>query len=182
MKGEDRSTTSPTGLRGCRNDLEFLRRLFPEVSIGMAHGRMKEAELEETMMGFYNGKIQILLCTTIIESGLDIPGANTIVIEDCQELGLAQMYQLRGRVGRREEAAYAYFLYPEGRPLAGETLERLDAITSLNDEGAGVRPGAAGSAHPRERRFAGNLPARKRARNRRFASVLHPSLKRRSAS
>lgn len=117
--------------------LAFLRRLFPDVAIGMAHGRMKEAELEETMMGFYNGKIQILLCTTIIESGLDIPGANTIVIEDCQELGLAQMYQLRGRVGRREEAAYAYFLYPEGRPLAAETLERLDAITSLNDEGAG---------------------------------------------
>ncbi len=117
--------------------LAFLRSLFPGVAVGMAHGRMKETELEETMMGFYNGKIQILLCTTIIESGLDIPGANTIIVEDCQELGLAQMYQLRGRVGRRDEAAYAYFLYPEGRPLARETLERLDAITSLNDEGAG---------------------------------------------
>jgi transcription-repair coupling factor (superfamily II helicase) len=89
------------------------------------------------MMNFYNGAIQILLCTTIIESGLDVGAANTLIVEDCQELGLAQMYQLRGRVGRREETAYAYFLYPEGRPLAGETLERLDAVTSLNNEGAG---------------------------------------------
>ena len=116
---------------------EFLRQLFPEAAIGMAHGRMKERELEETMMNFYNGAIQILLCTTIIESGLDVGAANTLIVEDCQELGLAQMYQLRGRVGRREETAYAYFLYPEGRPLAGETLERLDAVTSLNNEGAG---------------------------------------------
>lgn len=115
----------------------FLRRLFPEASLGIAHGRMKEKELEDTMMQFYNGNIQILLCTTIIESGLDVPGANTLVVEDSQELGLAQMYQLRGRVGRREEAAFAFFLYPEGRPLGRETLERLDAITTLDGRGAG---------------------------------------------
>lgn len=115
----------------------FLRKLFPSAALGVAHGRMKENELEETMMNFYNRKLEILLCTTIIESGLDIPGANTLIVEDCQELGLAQMYQLRGRVGRREETSFAYFLYPEGQPLAKETLERLDAITALNDEGAG---------------------------------------------
>lgn len=115
----------------------FLRKLFPSASVGVAHGRMKENELEETMLKFYNKQLDILLCTTIIESGLDVPGANTLVVEDCQELGLAQMYQLRGRVGRREEAAFAYFLYPEGHPLGKETLERLDAITTLNEGGAG---------------------------------------------
>ena len=115
----------------------FLRKLFPYASLGIAHGRMKERELEDTMMKFYNKKIDILLCTTIIESGLDVPGANTLIVEDCQELGLAQMYQLRGRVGRREETAFAFFLYPEGRPVGHETLERLDAITTLGDGGAG---------------------------------------------
>ena len=115
----------------------FLRKLFPEASIGVAHGRMREKDLEDTMLRFYNGNIQILLCTTIIESGLDVPGANTLVVEDSQELGLAQMYQLRGRVGRREEAAFAFFLYPEGRPMGRETLERLDAITTLDGRGGG---------------------------------------------
>lgn len=115
----------------------FLRKLFPEFTIGVAHGRMKKRELEETMLEFYNGMLQILLCTTIIESGLDVPGANTLIVEDCQELGLAQMYQLRGRVGRREETSFAYFLYPEGQPLGRETLERLEAITTLNEGGAG---------------------------------------------
>lgn len=115
----------------------FLRKLFPSASLGIAHGRMKENELEETMLKFYNRQLDILLCTTIIESGLDVPGANTLIVEDCQELGLAQMYQLRGRVGRREESSFAYFLYPEGHPLGKETLERLDAITTLNEGGAG---------------------------------------------
>ncbi|MEA4952492.1 MAG: helicase-related protein [Aminivibrio sp.] len=115
----------------------FLRKLFPSAALGIAHGRMKESELEETMLKFYNRQLDILLCTTIIESGLDVPGANTLIVEDCQELGLAQMYQLRGRVGRREESSFAYFLYPEGHPLGKETLERLDAITTLNEGGAG---------------------------------------------
>lgn len=115
----------------------FLRKLFPFAAVGVAHGRMKEKDLEDTMLKFYNKNIDILLCTTIIESGLDVPGANTLIVEDCQELGLAQMYQLRGRVGRREETAFAFFLYPEGRPVGHETLERLDAITTLGGRGAG---------------------------------------------
>lgn len=115
----------------------FLRNLFPYATIAIAHGRMREGDLEDTMLKFYNKNIDILLCTTIIESGLDVPGANTLIVEDCQELGLAQMYQLRGRVGRREETAFAFFLYPEGRPVGHETLERLDAITTLGERGAG---------------------------------------------
>ncbi len=124
-------------IAGMDRKLALLRRMFPDVMIEMAHGRVKDRELEETMMNFFDGRTRILLSTTIIESGLDIPGANTIIVEDSQDLGLAQMYQLRGRVGRREEAAFAYFLYPEDRPLTRETLERLDAISSLEDEGAG---------------------------------------------
>ncbi len=124
-------------ISGMEKKLATLRRLFPDVVIAMAHGRMREQDLEETMTHFFSGHVKILLCTTIIESGLDIPNANTIIIEDCHELGLAQMYQLRGRVGRRDEAAFAYFLYPPEKPLTRETLDRLDAITSLDNEGAG---------------------------------------------
>ena len=124
-------------IAGIDERANFLRKLFPTASLGVVHGRMKEKELEETMMKFYNNELQILLCTTIIESGLDVPGANTLIVEDSRQLGLAQMYQLRGRIGRREEAAYAWFLYPEGQPLGRETLERLDAITAVGDRGAG---------------------------------------------
>lgn len=124
-------------ISGMEKKYATLRRMFPDVVIARAHGRMKEQDLEETMMHFFSGYVKILLCTTIIESGLDIPGANTIIVEDCHELGLAQMYQLRGRVGRREEAAFAYFLYPPETPLTKETLERLDAIASMGEEGAG---------------------------------------------
>lgn len=124
-------------IEGIEDRAAFLRKLFPSATLGVVHGRVRERELEETMMKFYNNEIQILLCTTIIESGLDVPGANTLIVEDSRQLGLAQMYQLRGRIGRREEAAYAWFLYPEGQPLSRETLERLDAITSVGDRGAG---------------------------------------------
>ena len=128
--------TFPTASTG------WMKSVLPQETIplrrrGVAHGRMKEKDLEDTMLKFYNKNIDILLCTTIIESGLDVPGANTLIVEDCQELGLAQMYQLRGRVGRREETAFAFFLYPEGKPVGHETLERLDAITTLGGRGAG---------------------------------------------
>ncbi len=124
-------------IAGIEERAGLLRKLFPSASLGVVHGRMKEKEIEETMMKFYNRELQILLCTTIIESGLDVPGANTLIVEDSRQLGLAQMYQLRGRIGRREEAAYAWFLYPEGQPLGREALERLDAITTVGDRGAG---------------------------------------------
>jgi transcription-repair coupling factor (superfamily II helicase) len=112
-----------------------LGRLVPEARIGVAHGQMGEAELEEIMLGFEEGAYDVLLSTTIVESGLDIVGANTLVIERADRLGLAQLYQLRGRVGRRETEAWAYMLYP-GR-LTEQAQRRLYAIAELNDLGSG---------------------------------------------
>jgi transcription-repair coupling factor (superfamily II helicase) len=117
--------------------MSILSVFFPHARIRMAHGQMPERELESTMLDFYDGKIDVLLCTTIIESGLDVGNANTIIIDDAQELGLAQMYQLRGRVGRREENAFAYFFYPEKEELRKETTDRLEAISSLTGLGSG---------------------------------------------
>lgn len=114
-----------------------LENLFPEAKIAVAHGQMPPSELEQIMLDFYDGRYDILICTTIIESGLDIARANTLIVDDSQELGLSQMYQLRGRVGRREESAFAYFFYPDSAPLRKETVERLDAITRLSDIGSG---------------------------------------------
>ncbi|MCL1875666.1 MAG: DEAD/DEAH box helicase [Synergistaceae bacterium] len=114
-----------------------LKNYFPEAKIAAAHGQMPSSELESIMLDFYDGRYDILVCTTIIESGLDIARANTLIVDDSQELGLSQMYQLRGRIGRREEAAYAYFLYPEGASIRKETAERLDAITKMTDIGSG---------------------------------------------
>ena len=114
-----------------------LREAMPSVSFGVGHAQMPEHHLETVMDAFVNREFQVLVSTTIVENGIDISNANTILIERADRFGLAQMYQLRGRVGRREEAAFAYFLYPEGHPLGKETLERLDAITTLNEGGAG---------------------------------------------
>ena len=115
----------------------YLESVFPEAKTVVAHGQMPERELEQTMTDFYNGAYDILLCTTIIESGLDVARANTLIIDDAQELGLAQMYQLRGRIGRREQEAYAFFFYPECALLRQETTERLEAIASFSEIGAG---------------------------------------------
>ena len=115
----------------------YLESVFPEARTVVAHGQMPERELEQTMTDFYNGAYDILLCTTIIESGLDVARANTLIIDDAQELGLAQMYQLRGRIGRREQEAYAFFFYPEHALLRQETTERLEAIASFSEIGAG---------------------------------------------
>ncbi len=115
----------------------MLAAFFPEARIRAAHGQMPERELERTMLDFYAGSIDILICTTIIESGLDVGRANTIVVDDSQELGLAQMYQLRGRVGRRGENAFAYFFYPAREELRKETADRLEAISTLTDLGSG---------------------------------------------
>jgi len=98
---------------------------------------MKEKDLEKVMFNFYEGKSSILVCTTIIESGLDVGNANTLIVDDSHEMGMAQMYQLRGRIGRREETAYAFFLYPENLNLSRITIERLEAIASVNDPGGG---------------------------------------------
>ncbi|MDZ7801288.1 MAG: transcription-repair coupling factor [Trueperaceae bacterium] len=112
-----------------------LQQLVPEARIGVAHGQMDAAELEEVMLGFEEGAFDVLLATTIVESGLDISGANTLIIERADRLGLAQLYQLRGRVGRRETEAWAYLLYP-GR-LTEQAQRRLYAIAELNDLGSG---------------------------------------------
>ncbi|MFC4639742.1 DEAD/DEAH box helicase [Deinococcus hohokamensis] len=113
----------------------YLRNLVPEARIGVAHGRMNEEELEEIMLGFEQGAFDVLLSTTIVETGLDIPEANTILIERADRLGLAQLYQLRGRVGRRAQTAYAYLFYP---PRMTENAQRrLWAIADLQDLGSG---------------------------------------------
>jgi len=112
-----------------------LSQLVPEARIGVAHGQMDEDDLEEVMIGFEEGAYDVLLSTTIVESGLDISGANTLIIERADRLGLAQLYQLRGRVGRRQTEAWAYMLYP-GR-LTEQAQRRLYAIAELNDLGSG---------------------------------------------
>lgn len=117
----------------------MLRRLFPKLKTGIAHSKMPEGQLEKTMMEFSTGQLDILICTTIVESGLDLPMANTLIVDDAHELGLAQMYQLRGRVGRREEQAYAFLFYPCDVMLTVEASERLEAISQLDELGAGYQ-------------------------------------------
>ena len=132
---------------------EELRRLVPEARIAVGHGQMPEHALAEVMREFGEGSIDVLVCTTIIESGLDIPNANTIVINDAHRLGLAQLYQLRGRVGRAGQRAYAYLLYPPDRSLTEKADKRLDVIGELQDLGAGFKL----AMHDLEIRGAGNL-------------------------
>lgn len=114
-----------------------IRALFPSISVDIAHGRMDEKSLENVMLRFARREIDLLVCTTIIESGLDLPGANTLIVNNAHDLGLAQMYQLRGRVGRREEQAFALFFYPAGKAIPHEAMERLEAIAEMNDIGGG---------------------------------------------
>ena len=120
-------------------EAEWMRQLLPEARIGVAHGQMHEDLLASVMRTFIDGELEVLVCTTIIESGLDIPNANTIVIDDAHRLGLAQLYQLRGRVGRAGQRAYAYLLYPPERSLTERADKRLDVIGELQDLGAGFK-------------------------------------------
>ncbi len=112
---------------------ERLRRLVPEARIGYAHGQMKPDELEHVMMDFYRRNIDVLVCSTIIESGLDIASANTMIIERADEFGLSQLYQLRGRVGRGKQQAYAYLTYPPRKAVTGDARRRLDAIEECDE-------------------------------------------------
>ncbi len=116
-----------------------IRQLVPEANVGIGHGQMHEDQLERTMLDFANGEIDVLVCTTIIESGLDIPNANTIIINQADRLGLAQLYQLRGRVGRGAVRAYAYLLYDRGRALSETAQRRLQAIFEATELGAGFQ-------------------------------------------
>jgi transcription-repair coupling factor (superfamily II helicase) len=118
-------------------EADWLRGLVPEARIAVAHGQMHEELLAAVMRSFVDGDVDVLVCTTIIESGLDIPNANTIIVNDAHRLGLAQLYQLRGRVGRAGQRAYAYLLYPAERVLTEQADKRLDVIGELQDLGAG---------------------------------------------
>ena len=118
---------------------EQLRRLLPSARITVAHGQMAEGALERVMLAFASGEHDVLVCTTIIESGLDIPNANTIVIDRADALGLAQLYQLRGRVGRSSRRAYAYLLYRRRAQLSDIARKRLQAIFNASELGAGFQ-------------------------------------------
>lgn len=113
--------------------------LVPEIKLSVVHGRIRKSELENIMHDFYAGKIQVLLATHIIESGLDVPNANTMVIIDPENFGLAQLYQLRGRVGRSSTKAYAYLLYENKAKLTSDALKRLDAMSGIDELGIGFK-------------------------------------------
>ncbi|RMH62429.1 MAG: transcription-repair coupling factor [Zetaproteobacteria bacterium] len=114
-----------------------LREDIPEAEIGIAHGQMTPAELDRQMMAFYEGRLHILVCTTIIESGLDVPNANTLIVERADLLGLAQLHQIRGRVGRSHRQAFAYLFTPDPRAMTSDARERLQAIAEHCELGAG---------------------------------------------
>lgn len=130
-----------------------LSELLPAAKIEFAHGQMAEKELEQVMMDFYHRRFNVLVASTIIESGIDIPTANTIIINRADKLGLAQLHQLRGRVGRSHHRAYAYLLTPHKKSLTPDAIKRLEAIESLEDLGAGFML----ASHDLEIRGAGEL-------------------------
>jgi len=127
--------------------------LLPNVSVAVAHGQMGEGQLEKVMSEFVEKKHQVLLCTSIIESGLDISSANTMIVNRADHFGLAQLYQLRGRVGRSKERAYAYLLLPAGRTVTRDAQRRLEVLQAFTELGAGFSI----ASHDLEIRGAGNL-------------------------
>ena len=130
-----------------------VRGLAPDTHVKVAHGQMRERDLEHTMLDFYHRRFQILVCTTIIETGIDIPNANTIVINRADRFGLAQLHQLRGRVGRSHHRAYAYLVVPDQRAMTADAIKRLEAIESLGDLGVGFNL----ATHDLEIRGAGEI-------------------------
>ena len=130
-----------------------LEKLVPEARVTVAHGQMRERELERIMNDFYHQRFNLLVCTTIIETGIDVPTANTIIMNRADNLGLAQLHQLRGRVGRSHHQAYAYLLTPHPKSMTKDAAKRLDAIASLEDLGAGFTL----ATHDLEIRGAGEL-------------------------
>jgi transcription-repair coupling factor (superfamily II helicase) len=140
---------------------EYLRALFPSLRIALAHGRMKERQLESIMVDFVEGKYDLLLSTNIIESGLDISNVNTIFINNAHKFGLADLYQLRGRVGRGPRQAYAYLLVPEGERLTEEAKTRLRIIEELQEIGSGIHI----ANYDLELRGAGNILGKEQSGN-----------------
>ena len=130
-----------------------VRELAPDAETRVAHGQMRERDLEQAMLDFYHRRFQVLVCTTIIETGIDIPNANTIVINRADRFGLAQLHQLRGRVGRSHHRAYAYLIVPDRRAMTADAIKRLEAIESLGDLGVGFNL----ATHDMEIRGAGEI-------------------------
>lgn len=135
--------------------------LIPEARIAIAHGQMRERELERVMTDFYHHRFNVLVCTTIIETGIDVPTANTIIINRADKFGLAQLHQLRGRVGRSHHQAYAYLMTPNPKVMSSDAVKRLDAISSLEDLGAGFTL----ATHDLEIRGAGELLGQEQSGN-----------------
>jgi transcription-repair coupling factor (superfamily II helicase) len=126
-------------VHGIAEKTDRLRAVLPEARIEYAHGQMNERELEDIMMEFVSGEIDVLVSTTIVETGLDIPNANTLIVDGAERMGLSQLYQLRGRVGRSNKTAYAFLMYRKDRVLSEEAEKRLKAIREFTEFGAGVK-------------------------------------------
>lgn len=124
-------------VRSIEQTAETIRTLVPEARVGIGHGQLRKNELEEVMSEFYHRRLNVLVCSTIIETGIDIPNANTIIIERADKFGLAQLHQLRGRVGRSHRQAYAYLLTPEPKAMTADAVKRLEAIEASGDLGVG---------------------------------------------
>jgi transcription-repair coupling factor (superfamily II helicase) len=132
---------------------QAIRKLVPEATVAVGHGQMRERELEQLMLDFYHRRFNVLVCTTIIESGIDVPTANTIIIDRADRFGLAQIHQLRGRVGRSHHRAYAYLITPPRKSMTADAVKRLEALESLEELGAGFTL----ATHDLEIRGAGEL-------------------------
>jgi len=140
-------------VKNIEKEAEYLQKLVPEARVGVAHGQMRERELEQAMTDFYHQRFNVLVCSTIIETGIDIPNSNTIIIDRADKFGLAQLHQLRGRVGRSHHQAYAYLLTPEAKKLSTDAEKRLEAIVASQELGAGFML----ATHDLEIRGAGEL-------------------------
>ncbi|MDP9084145.1 MAG: transcription-repair coupling factor [Pseudomonadota bacterium] len=132
---------------------QAIRELVPEANVAVGHGQMRERDLEQLMLDFYHRRFNVLVCTTIIESGIDVPTANTIIIDRADRFGLAQIHQLRGRVGRSHHRAYAYLITPPRKAMTADAIKRLEALESLEELGAGFTL----ATHDLEIRGAGEL-------------------------
>lgn len=126
-------------VQGLERTTEYVRKLVPDARVGMAHGQMTERALEETMHRFWHGELDVLVCTAIVESGLDFPRANTLIVDQAQMFGLGQLYQLRGRVGRSDRQAYAIFVVPDADNLSDIARERMRVILDMDYLGAGFQ-------------------------------------------
>ncbi|MCY3803959.1 MAG: helicase-related protein, partial [Gammaproteobacteria bacterium] len=140
-------------VRSIEKTAREIRKLLPNTIVGVAHGQMPEQDLERVMVDFYHQRFNVLVCTTIIENGIDIPSANTIIVNRADKLGLSQLHQIRGRVGRSSHRAYAYLIAPPKSAMSENAVKRLEAIEALEELGAGFTV----ATHDLEIRGAGEL-------------------------